>query len=54
MGDLFSNPIYEEDSIFLDHTQKTIETLNCKYNVKFYLSRILYKRIINKESVGFV
>ena len=31
MGDLFSYPIYEFDKIILQHTQKTISNINCKY-----------------------
>ena len=52
MGDLFSNPIYEFDRIILQHTQETISKINCKYTVKFYISRIIYDKIIDKNSVG--
>lgn len=52
MGDLFSNPIYELDRIILQHTQTTISKINCKYTVKFYISRIIYDKIIDKNSVG--
>ena len=54
MGDLFSCPIYEFDSIILQHTQETISKINCKYIIKFYISRIIYDKTINKDSIGFV
>lgn len=54
MGDLFSYPIYEFDSIILRHTQETISKINCKYNIKFYISRIIHDKKINKDSVGLV
>lgn len=54
MGDLFSYPIYEFDSIILRHTQETISKINCKYIIKFYISRIIHDKKINKDSVGFV
>ena len=54
MGDLFSYPIYEFDKIILEHTQNTISKINCKYTIKFYLSRIIYNKIINKNSFGSV
>lgn len=54
MGDLFSNPIYDFDSIILQHTQETISNINCKYIIKFYISRLLCDKKINKDSVGSV
>ena len=54
MGDLFSYPIYEFDSIILQHTQETISKINCKYKIKFYLSRIINDKKIDKNSIGFV
>jgi hypothetical protein len=54
MGDLFSNPIYEFDSIILQHTQETISKISCKYLIKFYISRILNDKKIDKNSIGFV
>jgi hypothetical protein len=54
MGDLFSYPIYDSDSIILHHTQQTISNINCKYIIKFYISRIIYDKIINKDSIGFI
>jgi len=54
MGDLFSYPMYDADSIILDHTQKTISKINCKYIIKFYISRIIYNKTINKNSIGLI
>jgi len=56
MGDLFSKPIYDSDRIILNHTQKTIFKIEykCKYFVRFYISRIIYDKIIDKKSVGNV
>ena len=56
MGDLFSCPIYEFDTIILRHTQETISKMNvnCKYLIKLYLSRTICDKRINKDSAGFV
>lgn len=54
MGDLFACPIYDLDSIILHHTQKTFSKINCKYVVKFYISRLIYDKKIDKNSFGFV
>ena len=56
MGDLFSYPIYDFDSIILHHTQETISNINLngKYIIKFYISRIICDKRINKNSVGIV
>ena len=54
MGDLFSYPIYDFDTIILHHTQETISKINCKYIVKFYISRIIHDKRINKDSAGVV
>ena len=54
MGDLFSYPMYEFDSIILHHTQETISKIKCKYIIKFYISRIIYNKIINKNSIGLI
>ena len=54
MGDLFSYPIYEFDSIILRHTQKTILNINCKYTIKFYISRVLFDKIIDKNTIGLI
>lgn len=52
MGDLFSSPIYEMDSIIMAHTQKTIDLVPTKYNVKFYISRLTCDKKICTNTCG--
>ena len=52
MGDLFSNPIYDFDSLILNHTQQIISKINCKYTIKFYISRIIRDKKICKDTCG--
>lgn len=42
IGDLFANPIYDYDSIIIQNTSRTINNnkLNCKYNIRFHISRM--------------
>lgn len=54
MGDLFSYPIYEFDKLILLHTEETISKINCKYKIKFHISKILSHKTINKDSIGFI
>ena len=56
MGDLFSSPIYEIDSIIYKHTQKTIDSINSEYNYKilFYISRLIRDRQIIPDFMGVV
>jgi hypothetical protein len=54
MGDLFSFPIYDSDSIVLRHTEETISKIECKYIVKFYISRIIGDKKIDINSIGLV
>ena len=54
MGDLFSSPIYEKDSIIYKHTQKTIDSINSKYKIIFYISRLIGDRHTIPDFVGFV
>ena len=54
MGDLFSYPIYDFDRIIQNHTQQTISKINCKYIIKFYISRIICDKIIDKNTIGLV
>ena len=54
MGDLFSYPIYEFDSIILQHTNKKISNIKCKYIIKFYISRIIYDKKIDNNSFGII
>ena len=43
MGDLFSEPVYEQDSIIVKHTEEVISSLKIdnKYIIEFYISRTL-------------
>jgi len=54
MGDLFSYPIYDADSIILHHTQETISKINCKYIIRFHISRLLRDKICSKHTFGSV
>ena len=54
MGDLFSYPMYDSDKIILYHTQESFSKIKCKYIVKFYISRIIHDKKINKDGIGFV
>jgi len=55
MGDLFSCPIYEKDSIILIHTQKTINSIsNPKYKIHFHISRVAGDKQIIPDFVGFI
>ena len=60
MGDLFSCPIYNFDSIIIEHIQKTIRNVSkiCKlddnYKIKFHLSRIAGDKTICKNSYGLI
>jgi hypothetical protein len=54
MGDLFSYPIYELDHIILHHTHETISNINCKYIIKFHISRLIYDKKINKNTCGLI
>ena len=54
MGDLFSCPIYEKDSIIYKHTQKTIDSINSKYRILFYISRLVGDRHTIPDFIGFV
>ena len=56
MGDLFTNPMYEFDSIIVNHTNQLISSINNKYNydIHFYISRIVGDKTICKDSCGVV
>lgn len=48
MGDLFSEPIYEQDSIIASHVEKIISSINTdkKYNIEFYIHRFTRDTVI--------
>jgi hypothetical protein len=56
MGDLYSNPIYNYDSIIENHTKQIISNINNKsnYNIKFYISKLIGDRTICRESYGVI
>jgi hypothetical protein len=56
MGDLFTNPAYESDSIIVNHTTQIISSINnkCNYNIHFYISRVVGDKTICKDSCGVV
>ena len=56
MGDLFINPIYEHDSIIVNHTIQIISDINNKFNydIKFYIFRLIGDRQICGNSYGII
>ena len=56
MGDLFANPMYDSDSIIVNHTNQIISNINNKsnYNIKFYISRLIGDKTICRDSCGVV
>lgn len=56
MGDLFSKPIYDYDSIIIKHTEKIISNINnpFNYNIKFYISRLVGDKTTCEYSYGLV
>ena len=56
MGDLYSNPIYNFDSIIVNHTKQIISNINNKsnYNIKFYISKLIGDRTICRDSYGVI
>jgi len=56
MGDLYSNPIYDFDSIIVNHTKQIISNINntSNYNIKFYISRLIRDKTICRDSYGVV
>ena len=56
MGDLFSNPIYNFDSIIVNNTKQIISSINNKsnYNIKFYISKLIGDKTICIDSFGVI
>ena len=54
MGDLFTTPIYDSDSIIVNHTTQMISCYDDSYNIKFYVSRVIGDKTICKNSCGIV
>jgi hypothetical protein len=56
MGDLFANPMYDSDSIIVNHASQVISSVKHKHNcdIKFYISRVIGDKTICKDSGGIV
>jgi hypothetical protein len=56
MGDLYSSPIYNFDSMIYNHTKQIISNVNNKsnYNIKFYISKLIGDKTICRDSYGVV
>jgi hypothetical protein len=56
MGDLYSNPAYDFDSIIFMHTNQIKSNIYNKsnYNIKFYISRLIGDKTICKDSCIFI
>jgi hypothetical protein len=56
MGDLYSNPIYNFDSIIVNHTKQIIinQIKHKHYNIKFYISKLVGDKTICRDSYGVV
>jgi hypothetical protein len=56
MGDLYSNPIYNFDSIILNHTNQVILKIKntSNYDIKFYISKIIGDPTICRDSYGVI
>ena len=56
MGDLFSEPIYNSDSIILNHTNEIISRVNnnSNYIIKFYISRLIGDNTVCLDGCGII
>ena len=56
VGDLYSNPAYDIDSIIVNHTKQIISTINneSNYDINFYISRIIGNKTICRNSYGVI
>ena len=56
MGDLYSYPMYDFDSIIVNHTNQIISNINntSNYNIKFYISRLIGNKQVCGNSFGIV
>jgi len=44
VGELFARPAYHQDSIIIEHTEKTLTSIHAHlhgYDIRFYISRLL-------------
>ena len=56
MGDLYSCPVYNFDSIILNHTTQIISNIHntTKYTIRFYISRLIGDTTICRDSYGII
>lgn len=56
MGDLFTTPIYDSDSIIVNHANQIISNINNKSNyiIKFYISKLIGDKTICRDSYGVI
>ena len=56
MGDLYSNPAYNFDSIIVNHATQIISNINntSNYNIKFYISRVVGDPTVCRNSYGVI
>jgi hypothetical protein len=56
MGDLYSNPAYNFDSIIVNHATQIISKINnaSNYNIKFYISRVIGDPTVCRNSYGVI
>lgn len=54
MGDLFTNPMYDSDSVIVNHVSQVISIAKHNYDIKFYISRVIGDKTICKDSGGVV
>jgi hypothetical protein len=54
MGDLYSNPAYNFDTIIVNHANQIISNINntSNYNIKFYISRLIGDPTTCRDSYG--
>ena len=55
MGDLFSRPIYEFDTILVRHVEQILSKIvNQEYTIVFYVTRLIGDKRISSDSAGTI
>jgi hypothetical protein len=55
MGDLYSTPVYNLDSIIVNHTNQIISSINkSNYKIKYHISKVIGDKSICNNSYGIV
>ena len=55
MGDLFSLPIYEFDTILVRHVEQILSKIYSQdYTIVFYVTRLIGDKRINKDTAGTI